>query len=127
MARRMLPAVLAFAALVADLTARHELALVILLASIPAAFALALECYGDALEARCGGTRPLLALISLVLLLVSAMLRSPALVGGVPHVAVSALGLSVLLYGALAVGAVVPSVRTRPAERIPTAAELPLS
>src|SRR5262249_61385433 len=84
MARRALPALLALIALVADLAGAHGVALAFVLASIPAAFALALECYGDALEARCGGLRPLLAGGGLVLLVLSAALRSPAVVGGGP-------------------------------------------
>ena len=76
MARRALPALLALIALVADLSNSHRVALVFLLAAIPAGFALTLECYGDALEARCGGLRPLSAAGGLALLVLSAALRS---------------------------------------------------
>jgi hypothetical protein len=41
----------------------------------------------------------------------SATLRSPAVVGGVPQIAVSAVGFSLLLYAALAVGVVIAAVR----------------
>lgn len=109
MARRVLPALLALIALVADLAGAHGAALAFVLAAIPAAFALALECYGDALEARCGGLRPLLAGGGLVLLVLSAALRSPAVVGGVPRLAVSAVVLSLLLYAAALLGAVLPA------------------
>jgi hypothetical protein len=109
MARRALPALLALIALVADLAGAHGVALAFVLASIPAAFALALECYGDALEARCGGLRPLLAGGGLVLLVLSAALRSPAVVGGVPRLAVSAVVVCLLLYAAALVGAVLPA------------------
>lgn len=109
MARRALPALLALIALVADLAGAHGVALAFVLAAIPAAFALALECYGDALEARCGGIRPLLAGGGLVLLVLSAALRSPAVVGGVPRLAVSAVVLSLLLYAAALLGAVLPA------------------
>jgi hypothetical protein len=105
MARRALPALLALIALLADLSGSHGLALGFVLAAIPAAFALALECYGDALEARCGGLRPLLAGVGLVLLVLSAALRSPAVVGGVPRLAVSAVVLCLLLYAGALVGA----------------------
>ena len=105
MARRALPALLALIALLADLSGSHGLALGFVLAAIPAAFALALECYGDALEARCGGLRPLLAGAGLVLLVLSAALRSPAVVGGVPRLAVSAVVLCLLLYAGAFVGA----------------------
>ncbi len=126
MARRALPALLALIALVADLSGSHGVALAFLLAAIPAAFALALECYGDALEARCGGLaafalalecygdalearcgglRPLAAAGALALLVLSAALRSPAVVGGVPRLAVSALVLTLLLYAGALLGA----------------------
>jgi len=106
--------VLALAAVVADLVGRHGWALAFLLLAIPAAFALALACYGDALEARCGGVRPLLAALAAVLLVVSAALRSPAVVGGVPHLSVSAAVFALVLYVAIAVGALVPIERLVP-------------
>ena len=115
MARRLLPAPLAFAALLADAAGGHGWAFVLLLAAIPAAFALALECYGDALEGRCGSLRPLLAALGLGSLIFSAALRSPALVGGVPHLAVSALVLCLLLYACIGVGVLWPAGRALPA------------
>jgi hypothetical protein len=108
---RVLPALLALAALAADLGGRHGAGLVVLLAAIPAAFALTLECYGDALAARCGGLRPLGAAVALLLLVVSAALRSPAVVGGVPQLAVTGVVLAVVLYAALAAGAVLHAER----------------
>ena len=98
MARRALPALLALIALVADLSNDHGVALGFLLVAIPAAFVLALDCYGDALCARCGGFRPLAAGLGLALLVLSAALRSPAVVGGVPRLAVSAIVLCLMLY-----------------------------
>jgi hypothetical protein len=109
MARRALPALLALIALLADLSGAHGVALAFVLTAIPAAFVLALECYGDALEARCGGLRPLLAGGGLVLLVLSAALRSPAVVGGVPRLAVSAVVLCLLLYAAAFLGSMLPS------------------
>jgi hypothetical protein len=106
MARRALPALLALIAFIADVSGSHGVALAFLLASIPAAFALALDCYGDALEARCGGLRPLSAAGGLALLVLSAALRSPAVVGGVPRLAVSAVVLALLLYAGALLGAV---------------------
>jgi hypothetical protein len=97
MARRALPALLAFVALCADLAGGHRVALVVLLAAVPAGFVLVLDCYADTLAARCGGGRPLLAAGSLALLVLSASLRSPAVVGGVPRAAVSALALGWML------------------------------
>jgi len=114
MARRALPALLALIALVTDLAGSHGVALGFVLAAIPAAFALALECYGDALEARCGGLRPLCAGVCLGLLVLSAALRSPAVVGGVPRLAVSAVVLSLVLYFGTFVGALFSIERTEP-------------
>src|SRR4051794_3863429 len=119
MARRALPALLALIALLADLSGSHGVALAFVLASIPAAFALALECYGDALEARCGGLRPLTAVGGLGLLVLSAALRSPAVVGGVPRLAVSAVVLCLLLYAGPLLGALFaprPLAATHPQE-----------
>jgi hypothetical protein len=109
MVRRALPALLVFAALVGDLGGDHGLALGLVLVAIPAAFMLALDCYGAALEAHCSGTRPLLAGLAVPLLVLSAALRSPAVVGGVPQFAVSALVITLVLYGSISVGALWPS------------------
>jgi len=118
MARRALPALLALIAFVADVSGAHGVALGFVLAAIPAAFALALDCYGDALQARCGGARPLVAAGGLVLLVLSAALRSPAVVGGVPRLAVSAIVLSLLLYAGALFGALysTPVPAQRPVE-----------
>jgi hypothetical protein len=105
MARRALPALLALIALCADVSGAHGVALGFVLAAIPAAFALALECYGDALDARCGGIRPLVAGGGLVLLVLSAALRSPAVVGGVPRLAITAVVLCLFLYAGALLGA----------------------
>jgi hypothetical protein len=114
MARRALPALLALIALVADLSGNHGVALGFVLAAIPPGFVLMLECYGDALEARCGGTRPLFAASGLALLVLSAALRSPAVVGGVPRLAVSAVVLCLLLYLGAFVGALTAAQPVRP-------------
>jgi hypothetical protein len=114
MARRTFPAAFAFVALVADLSGAHGVALASLLAGIPAAFVLMLDCFGDALAARCTPRRPLVAAGGLVLLVLSATLRSPAVVGGVPQVAVSAIVLSLMLYAGLAVSVFVVFVRRAP-------------
>jgi hypothetical protein len=114
MARRALPALLALIALVADLSGSHGVALGFVLAAIPAAFALALDCYGDALDARCGGLRPLAAGGGLVLLVLSAALRSPAVVGGVPRLAISAVVLCLLLYGGTLLGALYSTPQPTP-------------
>jgi hypothetical protein len=48
---------------------------------------------------------------ALFLLVLSATLRSPAVVGGVPRFAVSAIVFSLLLYAGLAASALVVAVR----------------
>jgi hypothetical protein len=111
---RVLPALLAVAALAADVSGNHGVALAFALAAIPAAFAFTLDCYGDALEARCTGLRPVVAGGALVCLVFSAALRSPAVVGGVPQLAVSALVIALLLYAAIAVAAVLQAGRAVP-------------
>jgi hypothetical protein len=114
MARRVLPALLALGALVADLAGGHGYALAFVLGSIPAGFALTLDCYGDVLEDRCGWSRPLMAGGALLLVLFSATLRSPAVVGGVPQLAVSALVIALLLYGSMALGPLLQGERAVP-------------
>jgi hypothetical protein len=108
MSRRLLPALLVLAALLSDAGGGHGLALALLLLAIPAAFMLALDCYGDVLESRCGTIRPALAGVALFLLVLSAALRSPAVIGGVPTFAVSALVITLVLYAAISVGALLP-------------------
>jgi hypothetical protein len=108
MSRRLLPTLLALAALISDTGGSHGLALAFLLCAIPAAFVLALDCYGDVLEARCSGIRPALAGLALVLLVLSAALRSPAVIGGVPTLAVSAVVMTLVLYAAISVEALIP-------------------
>jgi hypothetical protein len=109
MSRRLLPALLVLAALFSDTGGAHGVALVFLLVAIPSAFVLALDCYGDVLDARCGGVRPALAGIALLLLVLSAALRSPAVIGGVPTLAVSALVTTLVLYAAISVGTLLPA------------------
>jgi hypothetical protein len=114
MSRRLLPALLVLAALLSDAGGSHGLALAFLLFAIPAAFVLALDCYGDLLESRCGGMRPVLAGVALFLLVLSAALRSPAVIGGAPKFAVSALVITLVLYAAISVGATVVRVTAPP-------------
>jgi hypothetical protein len=114
MSRRLLPALLVLAVLLSDAGGSHGLALALLLFAIPAAFVFALDCYGDVLESRCSGLRPVLAGLSLLLLVLSAALRSPAVIGGVPKFAVSVLVLVLLLYAVVLIGALLPGARTVP-------------
>ena len=100
MARRSLAPLLSFAAFAADLGNAHGLASLALLLAIPAAFAYLLDRYGDLLAGRCTLARPALAASGLALLVFSAALRSPAVVGGVPRLAITAVAMSLALYGA---------------------------
>ncbi len=113
MARRALPALLVFAALLSDVSGSHGLSLGLLFVAIPAAFVLALDCYADLLEARCTGLRPVVAAVAVILLVLSAALRSPAVVGGVPQLAVSVLAIALALYVAISVGALLPARSVR--------------
>jgi hypothetical protein len=97
MSRRACPVALACVALLADLSGQHAFAFAALLIAIPAFFAVMLDSYGDTLAARCGVLRPAAAAGGLLLIVFSAALRSPAVVGGVPRVAVTALALATLL------------------------------
>jgi hypothetical protein len=121
MSRRACPAALACVALLADLSGLHAVALMGLLVAIPASFALMLDCYGDAVSARCGLLRPAAAAGGLLLIVFSAALRSPAVVGGVPRVAVSALALAALLTVAATLRLPVPAA-ARNVERAERAA-----
>ena len=123
MGRRALPAVLAFVALMADLAGAHSFALVMLFGAIPAAFVLVLDCFGDALQEERSLTRPVVAGCGLVLLVLSAALRSPAVVGGVPRLAVSAIVLCLLLYSGLAAAALVVLARRAQPRPVASAAE----
>jgi hypothetical protein len=98
--RRSCPAALVFAAFVLDLGGDHTLSLGVLLLAIPASFALLLDCYGRAVEGETGLLRTGAAGAGLVLVVSSAALRSPALVGGVPRIAVSALAVAVVMCAA---------------------------
>jgi hypothetical protein len=111
---RLLPVVLVLSALLSDVGGAHGVALAFLLCGIPAAFVLVLDCYGDLLEGRSGVVRPALAGLSLALLVLSAALRSPAVLGGVPKLAVSVLVLALLLYSVLLLGGLLPGTRGVP-------------
>jgi hypothetical protein len=110
MGRRALPTALALGAFVADVAGAHTFALVALVGAIPATFVLMLDCYGDLLAARCGLMRPIAAAVGLLLIVFSAALRSPAVVGGVPRLSISAAALAALFTFVALAGAVAPAV-----------------
>ncbi len=103
MARRAVPALLALSAFLADVGGAHAFALLVLFAAIPATFALVVACYGETVEGRAGLRRTVVAGSGLFLLVLSAAVRSPALVGGVPRIALTAAALAPFpcLYAAL--------------------------
>jgi hypothetical protein len=109
---RAAPALLAFTAFLADLAGAHAFAAIVLLAAIPAGFALFVSCYGEAVECGAGLRRVVVAGSGLFLLLLSAAVRSPALVGGVPRIAITAVALAPLpcLYAAVRVVRAPPAV-----------------
>jgi hypothetical protein len=122
MGRRALPSVLTAGAFVADVAGAHAFSFLVLLAAIPASFVLMLDCYGDTLAVRCGPARPLAAGAGLLLIVFSAALRSPAVVGGVPRLSISALALAALstmiaLAGTTVKPAVAGAAAAEPAER----------
>jgi hypothetical protein len=110
MGRRALPSTLALGAFVADVAGAHTLASTALLLAIPAAFVLMLDCYTDTLAARCGLLRPLAAAAGLLLIVFSSALRSPAVVGGVPRLSVSAAALALVCTLVALAGSLTPVV-----------------
>ena len=68
----------------------------------------------------CGGVRPLVAAGGLALLVLSAALRSPAVVGGVPRLAITAVVACLLLYAGALLGALfaAPKRAVVPAEEV---------
>jgi hypothetical protein len=81
MGRRVLPALLAFVAALADAHGAHALAFDALLGAIPFAAVAALEAFGAYLEQRenaVGGVQALLWTVALGLLVLSCAARSPA-------------------------------------------------
>jgi hypothetical protein len=124
---RAVPALLAFAAFLADVAGAHALAVIVLFVAIPTGFALFVSCYGDAAEARTGLGRVAVAGSGLFLLVLSAALRSPALVGGVPRLAITAVALAPFpcLYAAMRVvraRRVVPAVAAEEPDELADAA-----
>ncbi len=103
----MLPALLVFAAAVADAGGSHGLARGLLLCAVPFAAVAAIASFGESLGGEGGGLAMAQAILSgvvVALLVCSCAIRSTA-VAGVPHSAVAALlaalGL-IALKGALA-------------------------
>ena len=111
MTARVLPAALAFAALLADSHGRHEIAYWLVVAAVPAAACAALSGFGGLVEAlprsdEEARARAFTALggIALGLVVLAAAVRSPAqLDRTVPALGSSALAAALALYGFQAV------------------------
>ena len=110
--RRVLPALLALLAAVADSTGAHALARDALLGAVPFAAVCALVAFGDHLDRgdAVASLQALLWAVAVVLLVLSCAVRSGAS-PGVPPLAESALFATLLVFGAKAVLALVPFLR----------------
>jgi hypothetical protein len=111
--RRLLPAILALAALFADGRGSHGLAFDALIAAIPLAAVAALECFGSYLDDRRDGFRGFQALLwalALALLVLSCAARSPD-TQAVPALGASALVAALAVLALKACVALVPHLR----------------
>jgi hypothetical protein len=120
--RRLLPAVLAVIAAVADSRGAHGLAFDALLGAVPFTGVAALEGFGAYLDdrgRRFGGLQALLWLLALTMLVLSCAVRSPAThLHAVPPLATSALSALLGVYCLKALFALAPYARLalRPAK-----------
>jgi hypothetical protein len=111
--RRAIPALLVFAAAIADATAAHGLARALLLCAVPFAAVAAITAFGECLGTEADSLAWLQAILSslvVVLLVCSCALRSTA-VQGVPHAAVSSVIGALAVLVLKAVLAFVPQLR----------------
>src|SRR4051794_5279972 len=109
MGRRVLPALLALLAAVADGADAHALARVAILCAVPFAAVGALSAFGAWLESRgdgAAGFQALLSAVAVALLVLSCAVRSAS--GTVPAIASSALVATVVLFGAKAIVGIAP-------------------
>jgi hypothetical protein len=131
--RRLLPVALVVAATWADSRSLHELAFYLLVAAVPAAAVSALSLFGELVDLPGGAkgegrTRleTALASLGLLLLLVAAAVRGQAAGADVPPLAVSALVVCLLVFGAQALTAVavrpIAGERTRAPDQLPSSA-----
>ena len=113
MGRRILPALLAAAAVVADSRGSHGVARDLLLLAVPFAAVAGLTSFGLYLDRRGdvrAGFQAALWAVSVVLLVLSCAVRTQAL-HGVPPLAVSAVVGALGAYAAIAVLAAAPHAR----------------
>ena len=113
--RRVLPALLAVIAAVADARGAHGLAFDTLLAAVPFTAVTALVCFGEYLEHRQGslaGLQSLLWAVALALLVLSCAARSPATqTHTLPPLGASALIACLAVFGIKLVLAGAPYLR----------------
>jgi hypothetical protein len=128
MARRAVPALLVAAAAFADVSGERSLALYALLAAVPALAVAALSGLGELLDGEAEPSRQLQLLLStlaLVLAVVGASVRGPAVSGGaLPPLAGSALVACLVLLGLEAAVRAARAAVERPPRRrrpLPTA------
>ncbi len=126
MGSRLLPLVLALAALVADVTSHDRVASYAVLLAVVGAAAAAFVGVGSLLEGKGSVVQAVTTVLALVLLLAGSVVRASAPVGGhVPTLAVSTLVIAGLVYAVPLLGwllePLVPRPRTaremRPATR----------
>src|SRR5215210_1418193 len=112
MARRAIPIGLVIAAAAADGAGAHGLAFYALLLAVPAAAVAALDAFGDVLDGADEHLHALLWTVVLVLLVIGAAVRSPAVTeGAVPGVARSALLACLAIFCVQAVAAAAAELR----------------
>jgi hypothetical protein len=112
MARRAIPVGLVIAAAAADGAGAHGLAFYALLLAVPAAAVVALEAFGHVLDGADEHLHALLWTVVLVLLVVGAAVRSPAVTAGsVPGLARSALLACLAVFCVQAVVAAAAELR----------------
>ena len=121
--RRLLPGLLAIAAVYADGRGSHGLAFDALLCAIPLAAVAALEAFGAFLDGRddaVRGAQAILWALALALLVLSSAARSPATAAGtLPTLGESALVAALVVFAVKACLAAVPYLRpalVRPAK-----------
>ena len=114
MARRAVPVGLVIAAAAADGAGFHGLAFYALLLAVPAAAVAALEAFGRVLDGADEHLHPLLWTVVLVLVVVGAAVRAPAVAEGVvPVAARSALLACLAVFCVQAVVAATEELRGR--------------
>jgi len=118
MGSRVLPLLLAVAALFADTAGAHRVAFYLVLLAIPGAAAAAFIGAGDALEGKGAWLRGISTTLALTLLVLGSAVRENAPHGAaVPSLAVAAVVAAVAVYGLPALAWVLEPFVPRPRQR----------